>query len=265
MKNLFSILITFLFLSSSAVAQTIDQKFFNDADAFFAAQVENSLVKYKGLKNNTQLAALIQTIENADLSGVSDATKKAFYINAYNLHVINEATKLYPTNSVQAGGGFFDRTKVKTAGQISTLNNLEKDQLLKPYNDGRLHFVLVCGALDCPPITDFAYLPAKLDQQLDQQTKLALDDPNFLKVDRNNLELSQIFKWYPEDFGGSKKNIISFINKHRTNTVPSTAKVAYYDYDWTLNDALTSTGSASVGGSSGGGNNSTRYLSLIHI
>ncbi len=259
MKNLLNLLIAFLFLSTSAFAQTIDQKFFDDADAFFAEQVENGLVNYSGLKTNAQLASLVKTVENADLSGASSLTKKAFYINAYNLHVINEATKLYPTNSVQAGGGFFDRNKVKTAGETSTLNNLEKDQLLKPYDDGRLHFVLVCGALGCPPITNFAYQPAKLDQQLNQQTKLALDNPNFLKIDRNNLQLSQIFKWYPEDFGGSKKNIISFINKHRTSTVPTTAKISYYDYDWSLNDiSVGNSVGLSTGG--GGGNNAARYI-----
>ncbi len=257
MKNLLNLLTVFLFLSTTTFAQKIDQQFFNDADAFFKDQVKNSLVEYKGLKGNTELAALIQTVENADLSGVSDATKKAFYINAYNLHVINEAAKLYPTNSVQEGGGFFDRNKVKTAGEMATLNNLEKNQLLKQFGDGRLHFVLVCGALGCPPITDFAYLPAKLDEQLDQQTKLALDNPAFLKVDRNNLELSQIFKWYPEDFGGSKRNIISFINKHRTNTVPSTARITYYDYDWSLNDASVVAAAAT---GNNGGNNTTRYI-----
>ncbi len=261
MKNLLSILITFLFLSSNAFAQTIDQKFFNDADAFFSAQVKNGLVNYAGLKSNAQLATLVKTVENADLSGTSDATKKAFYINAYNLHVINEATKLYPTNSVQEGGGFFDRNKVMTAGQTSTLNNLEKDQLLKPYGDARLHFVLVCGALGCPPITNFAYQPAKLDQQLNQQTKLALDDKNFLKVENNNLQLSQIFKWYPEDFGGSKQNIINFINKHRTNTVPTTAKIGYYEYDWNLNDVSVGGASTTIAPSgSSGGNNTARYI-----
>ena len=260
MKNLLNLFIAFLFFSSSALAQNIDQKFFNEADAFFAAQVKNGLVNYAGLKSNTQLATLINTVENADLNGASAATKKAFYINAYNLHVINEATKLYPTNSVQAGGGFFDRNKVKTAGQTSTLNNLEKNQLLKPYGDARLHFVLVCGALGCPPITNFAYQPAKLDQQLNQQTRLALDDTNFLKVENNNLQLSQIFKWYPEDFGGSKKNIINFINKHRTNTVPTTAKIGYYDYDWKLNDVSAGASATLSTGGSGGGNNSARYI-----
>jgi hypothetical protein len=112
---------------------------------------------------------------------------------------------------------------------------LEKDLLLKEFNDARLHFVLVCGALGCPPITNFAYTPAKLEAQLSKQTKLALNDPAFLRVNGDKAELSKIFEWYASDFGGSKSAVLSFINKYRDEAVPTSAKVSYYTYDWTLN------------------------------
>lgn len=257
MKTFLNVL-AFTFLTVTAFSQKIDQQFFQDTDAFLKANVENGLVNYAKIKNSTALKALINTVENADLTATHDATKKAFYINAYNLHVIHAAVTAYPIESVQNIPGFFDRKKVKVANQVSTLNNLEKDNLLKPYQDGRLHFVLVCGALDCPPITSFAYLPEKLDQQLDQQTKKALDNPNFLKANGANLGLSQIFKWYPNDFGGSKSNMLAFINKHRTYAVPSTAKITYYNYDWTLNDVNAATEVGQSGTTQG--NNAARYI-----
>lgn len=257
MKNPISFLIAFFFFTVSTNAQKIDQQFFNQADAFFKKNVKSGLVNYANLKSDTQLKSLISTIENADLSGADEATKKAFYINAYNLQVIQLATNLYPTNSVQSGGGFFDRKKIKVAGKTFTLNNLEKQFLLKPYKDARLHFVLVCGALGCPPITNFAYQPAQLDQQLDQQTKLALNDPKFIKTNRLGVGLSQIFKWYASDFGGSKTAILNFINKYRDQKIPGSTKVMYYDYDWSLNDTGSSTSSATT---LGGGNNTARYI-----
>jgi len=258
MKNQISSLFIFFFFISSINAQQIDQQFFNQADAFFKKNVKSGLVNYSNLKTDSQLKALIQTVENADVSNASDATKKAFYINAYNLQVINAATNLYPTNSVQSGGGFFDRKKVKVGGKSLTLNNFEKQYLLNPYKDARLHFVLVCGALGCPPITDFAYQPAQLDQQLDAQTKLALNDPNFIKVDGREVALSQIFKWYASDFGGNKNAIISFINKYRTQAIPTANKVSYYDYDWSLNDAKKDTSSISLPTEEGA--NAARYI-----
>jgi len=255
MKNLFNLFLIMLVTSTFAYAQKIDNNFFNEADRFFKAQVKNGLVNYSQLKKNTQLKSLLEKVEQADLSGTDAATKKAFYINAYNLQVINQALQQYPLQSVQSIAGFFDQKKITVAGERSTLNNLEKGKLLKPYNDARLHFVLVCGALGCPPITNFAYTPESLDQQLDQQTRLALNDPNFLKVKGNNVGLSQIFNWYADDFGGNKKNILTFINKFRSQKLSTSSKVNFYPYNWAINEV----GSASSSNGTGG-NNAARYI-----
>ncbi|MEM9921941.1 MAG: DUF547 domain-containing protein, partial [Bacteroidota bacterium] len=237
MKTQILFFIAFVFTAANSFAQNIDQQFFDKANAFFQKNVENGLVPYADLKNDGQLASLIDQVENAQLTNASDATKKAFFINAYNLQVIKAASDLYPINSVQTGGGFFDRMKVKVAGINLTLNKLEKQFLLAPYKDARLHFVLVCGALGCPPITNFAYRPELLDQQLDQQTRLAINDPNFIKVNGQEAALSQIFQWYASDFGGNKKAVLSFINKYRSTPITPSAKITYYDYDWSLNNA----------------------------
>ncbi len=260
MKSVISLIFTMFVLSGTIFGQNIDEKFFNDAHSFFQENVKNGRVNYTGLKSNMKLRSLIKVIENANVSNGNDATKQAFYINAYNLLVINQAAQKYPLNSVQDIKGFFDMRKVTIEGKRMTLNKLEKDYLLKPYKDARFHFVLVCGALGCPPITDFAYTPEKLDQQMDQQTKLALNDASFVKVNGNKVQLSQIFKWYTSDFGGSKKSILKFINKYRTNVLPPDAKVNYYNYDWNLNDTAKRT--SSIGGTSvvPVGNNASRYI-----
>jgi len=258
MKSFINLFIMLFVFSGTIFGQNIDQKFFNDTHSFLQKNVKNSRVNYTGLKNNAQLKSLIKVIENANVSNANDATKKAFYINAYNLLVINQAAQKYPLNSVQDIAGFFERKKVTVGGKSLTLNKLEKDYLLKPYNDARFHFVLVCGALGCPPITNFAYTPEKLDQQMDMQTKLALNDNNFIRVNGNKAELSQIFKWYTGDFGGNTKSVLRFINKYRTNKIPTSAKVSFYNYSWNLNDTANRT--SSLGSSSALGNNASRYV-----
>jgi len=165
MKNFLSILAIVALSVSSLFAGNIDDGFFDDVDAFLSKNVKNGLVDYKGLKQDQSLAALINQISNADLAGLDQKTLEAFYINAYNLHVVNLASQSYPITSVQSVRGFFDSKKVIVAGERLTLTNLEKKKLLAPYQDGRLHFVLVCGALGCPPITDSAYRPETLDAQ----------------------------------------------------------------------------------------------------
>lgn len=64
---------------------------------------------------------------------------------------------------------------------------------------------------------------------------MALNDPTFLRVSGDKAELSKIFDWYAKDFGGSKDNVLGFINRYRTDAIPASAKVSYYDYDWSLN------------------------------
>jgi hypothetical protein len=95
----------------------------------------------------------------------------------------------------------------------------------------------VCGANGCPPITNFAYTPENLEQQLEQQTKLAINNPDFIKVNvkSKKVEISQIFEWYKEDFISTKSSYIDFLNKYKSEPIPTNFKVAFYTYDWSLN------------------------------
>lgn len=258
MKQIIVLTIITLLTIGSASSQQITTAFFDQVDQFMKSEVDNGLLDYGSLKSNNQLAELISTVKGADVSSLDEQTKKAFYINAYNLHVINSVSSAYPIDSPLSVSGFFDRKRVVVANEKMTLNNLEKKKLLNVYNDGRLHFVLVCGAHGCPPITNFAYTPELLDQQLDTQAKLALNDPNFLKVEGNKAQLSEIFDWYPADFGGSRGNIINFINTYRETPLASSTKISYYDYDWTLNDAAKATTGAD--GVIKKSNNDSRYI-----
>ncbi|MEO1714190.1 MAG: DUF547 domain-containing protein [Bacteroidota bacterium] len=151
---------------------------------------------------------------------------------------------------------FFDPQKVTVAGIPLSLSKLENELLLDVYSDARLHFVLVCGAIGCPPITDFAYRPELLEDQLEQQTRLAINNPEFIKASGSQVELSEIFKWYANDFGGNKVAVLSFINSYRIEPIPADAKVSYYTYDWSLND----TQSDQAINTKGQGNNASRYV-----
>ncbi len=257
MNLLFKLIVAYFLFLGTTLAGNINPDFFSKTNDFFQKHVIDGTVNYAALKNNSQLEELITNIATADLSEETEATKQAFYINAYNLLVINSAAKNYPLASVQEISGFFDRKKHLVSGERMTLTQLENNKLLKTYGDPRYHFVLVCGAVGCPPITNFAYTPELLDQQLDQQTSLAMNDNSFIKIMGGKLAVSEIFKWYTEDFGGSKKAIVKFINEYRAAMLPENAKVYFYDYDWLLNDQALTNGSSGAGAAS---NNASRYV-----
>jgi hypothetical protein len=100
--------------------------------------------------------------------------------------------------------------------------------------EARFHFVLVCAGLGCPPIINEAYKPSTLEAQLQEQTEIALNNPNFVKVKGKKVQISQIFEWYKGDFTQDGTEI-EYINRYRKEAIPEKAKVSYYSYDWRLN------------------------------
>ena len=234
-KNL-SLAIVLLLSTSVASAQST-KDFFSKSDAFFKANVKKGKVTYAAIKDDpTSLNELVAMAKLIAVSKENAEEYQAFWINGYNLLVIDGIVKNYPIKSPLDNPGFFDRNKNDIGGTSITLNDIENKVLRKNFpKESRFHFVLVCGGLGCPPIINEAYMPVKLDEQLEKQTKLALNDPKFIQVNKNKVKISQIFEWYKGDFEHEGK-VTDYINKYKSEKLPEKAKVSYYPYDWTLNE-----------------------------
>ncbi|MDB4088665.1 DUF547 domain-containing protein [Flavobacteriales bacterium] len=236
-----TIIFIFLFSISFSQKEKLDQ-LFNKTDLFMSMNVTNGLVDYAGLsENKLALEELIVLTNSIKVESVKDKNyRKSFLINAYNLFVIKGVIDNYPVKSPMEIPGFFKQIKYQ-AGDLGevTLNELETNLNRKVYKDPRVHFVLVCGGNGCPPIIDEAYMPSKLEKQLENQTTIALNDPSFIQVTENKVLLSEIFKWYPEDFRIKGKNELDYINQFRTNKIDRKSKIGHYPYDWSLNGQKT--------------------------
>jgi len=173
------------------------------ASSFYNQVVKDGLVDYKWIKENpASLKELLTLIEQETLT--SDwSSHKEFLLNAYNILVIHQIVENYPLNSPLDVSGFYDKTKFNIAGESWTLDYLENEVIRPNYNDARVHFALVCGALG---------------------------------QNENKLMVSEIFKWFEGDFGG-KSNVISYINMFRDQKFSKDLKIDYYPYDWSLNDS----------------------------
>lgn len=233
MKNIFFLILVFIG-SFSVSAQDINT-FFSDTSVFMKANVANGKVDYDAIaKNPEQLHKVLKLAEGIQVAKTDAKNYQAFWINAYNLSVIKGIIDNYPIKSPLDKAGFFDKKTHSLAGKSITLNDIENKLLRAQFNDARVHFVLVCGAIGCPPLISKAYTPDILEQQLQQQTELALNNPNFIKVKKGKVQLSEIFKWYKADFI-KNGNEINYINQFRENKLESNAKVTYYTYNWNLN------------------------------
>ncbi len=218
---------------SSAPIFTPWDALFMDLNQFFKDCVSKGLVRYGQLAvSPVTLNEMMQKVANADLEKASEAQRKAFQINAYNLFVIKQIVEHYPISSPMDIAGFFDSREFDLAGKSTTLNDLEAGLR----SDPRIHFALVCAAIGCPKIQSGAFMPATLDAQLDSRTRAAMNDPYFIRFKEGDqrAEVSQIFNWYAIDFGGPE-SVLEYINQFRTLPIPPATPIDFYEYDWKLN------------------------------
>ena len=234
MKKLLFIPLLLSFIISSG--QPTD--FFNKADHFMQQYVNYGLVDYESIHNHPEsLNKLTDEISAFDIELADEMTLEAFYINTYNLLVIKQIIENYPLSSPMDIDGFFSKTTFNVASKNITLDQFENDIIRTELRDPRVHFVLVCGAQGCAPLPGFAYKPENIEQLLIEQTRKILNDGSFVILDTLNkrVSVSEIFKWYIEDFTKEGETVIDYINGYREEKILSDYVVTYYPYDWKTN------------------------------
>lgn len=237
---------------------------------YFVSMLPQS-VDYKGMSANPaferycELAIQLQRVE---LLSLSREEKLAFFINIYNALVIHGYLRLgAPTNMWQRYR-FFNYVSYLIGGEVFTLQDIENGilrgnrkgvaQLRRPFSktDPRLqvalpdaepliHFALNCGAKGCPPIK--TYTPQDIDSQLRTAAEAFLENDDACVIDsvKKEVRLSQIFKWYKVDFGGTDEKLLGWVLDHMGDSPKKTSlqgilsagktKVSFLPYDWSSN------------------------------
>lgn len=231
------ILIFLCFCTAELSAQTTS-RFFDLADNFFEQYVDNGRVKYAEIQQNPKaLNELLAEAKSARVNPETPEHYQAFWINAYNIAVIAGIVQNYPVASPMEIDGFFDKIKYSLGQQSVTLDQIEHEILFGSFpEEERFHFALVCAAKSCPPLINKAYRPETLEQQLQDQTERALNDPSFVREEDNMILFSEIMKWYKEDFTTGGKSLIEYTNQFRKIKIPVHYEVGYYGYNWELNE-----------------------------
>jgi hypothetical protein len=233
MKQLILFFTFLLFTTSSVKAQDMDA-FFEQSNSFFSTYAQYNNVQYKVLHQDTEeLDALVKMIASANLSTLDPQGQKAFFINAYNLLVINTVVENYPIASPNEIVTFWDKIEQEVAGEKYTLETL-KAYILATFQDPLLHFVLVEGSISSAQIANFSYQATHLNTQLEDRAIAFMNDAQYLKYneDINEIILPRVFKTNRLDFGAS---MIDFLNKYRVKKLNEEVHLKYGNYDWRLN------------------------------
>lgn len=196
------------------------------------------------------LDAYLESLSRAD--PVLDAGREArlaFWINAYNALTIRGILREYPTASIQNhaarlwGFNIWRDLLLHVGEQDYSLGQIEHE-LLRPLQEPRIHFAIVCASRGCPRLLNRAYQSSDLEQQLQDNSRNFFADPQRLNYDSSTgrLRLSPILKWYAKDFGESQdemlKNITPYLPDSVSGRLPDKRSFVpdYLDYDWSLND-----------------------------
>ncbi|MDN5939829.1 MAG: DUF547 domain-containing protein [Salinisphaera sp.] len=195
------------------------------------------------------LDAYIHRLEAVDIGAYNRDVQRAYWINLYNAATLRLILQHYPLDSIRdIGGGFFglspdawEREVVTVGGVALTLDDIENHILRQIWDDGLNHYGLNCASVGCPNLRMQAYTGTTVYQQLRDNAKAYVNSPRGLRFSGDRLELSSIYDWYQEDFGGSETTVISYLRRFAAPALSArldAAKgIAGYYYNWSLNEA----------------------------
>jgi len=204
------------------------------------AGVSLNVVDYAAMRRDPGLAAVAAIIEDhpvAQLEGQAEMT--AFLINAYNILTLRLLAQQWPVDSIRDLGRLFRPVWKRPVGTIDgtsvSLDEIEHARL-RPFGDPRIHFAIVCASVSCPDLRVEAYRGARLEEQLERQTREFLEnDAKGLRISGTTIEVSRIFKWFAEDFANDG-GIGAFVRRYRELPDPVRFR-ATMPYNWSVNAA----------------------------
>ena len=244
------------------------------------AYILNSFVNEKGAvyyrtlrRKRLELKKLLNEFDELDPNKYNSWPKKdkiAFWINVYNIQMLNIIVDNYPIDasrvlslfwgpySIRHIKGIWTDYKFIVMDEEFTLQEIQQRFFHKEFDEPLIYFALSYAALSSPPLRNEPYYGYKLHEQLEDQTKRFLSSPRAFKINRDKqiVYLSAMFQstWYGQEFidkfATDKKfkdqqpvtrSVLNFIS----NYIPrqdvdflevENYSVKYMNYDWTLND-----------------------------
>ena len=201
----------------------------------------------------------------------SNQGKIAFWINAYNVKMLDIIVKNYPikpisrfhsaiwgAKSVRHIEGKWTKFKFLVMDEAFTLLEIDERFFRKEFDEPRTLFALTRASLSSPPLRNEPYYGNKLDKQLDDQSKKFLSNSLAFKIDRKKgkVYLSALFQ--KPEYGGmfvgkygidrkfkgkepETRAVLNFITNFVSEDIKEYLELGNYTvqfmgYNWTIND-----------------------------
>ncbi len=205
------------------------------------------LVDYEGLRGTSleELQRFLDQVASVKLKGATQVEQIAFWINAYNAHVLQQILVHPKMKKIDEVPGFYDTPLTIAQGSYS-LNDIVKKVLPRVTTDSRVHFALANGAVGSPRLRNYAFTPAALEARLREASTDFANSPKYVRLEKDQLYISRIMEWYAEEFklfGGAATYLNRLVDSAKRKDADSVKKrlltdydKAIFEFDWTVND-----------------------------
>lgn len=208
------------------------------------SHVKDGVVDYPSIQADHRFTAYLDHLDRVDPTALATRNERlAFWVNAYNAFAIKGILDHYSPTSYVGRYRYFIGRDYRVGGTTINLYDLERQILIKQFQEPLIHFAIVCASRSCPKLQPWTYEPAQLDIQLTRAARDFINDPLRNRFDRTRkvASLSMIFKWFEDDFSRAAGSVLSYITRYLNDPelvqdlMQSDYRIEYVDYDWSLN------------------------------
>lgn len=191
------------------------------------------------------LADYLAALQTIDPTKLTNTAAFAYWGNLYNAKTVDLVLEAYPVRSIKnVRGGLFNTgpwtDKVMTVNGVRlSLDDVEHGIMRPIWNDPRIHYMVNCAAIGCPNLQGRAWEAGSLEADLDAAARDYVNDPRGVRFDGDRLNVSSIYEWFQEDFGGDDAGVIRHLAAYAepalADQLASAASIYDDFYDWSLN------------------------------
>lgn len=195
------------------------------------------------------LKRYLKGLQELPISTYNQAEQRAYWINLYNALTVDIILSRYPVASIRdvnlspglLSRGPWGAKLLIIEGEKVSLDDIEHRILRPIWKDNRIHYAVNCASLGCPNLQPSAYTADNTEALLEKGAREYINHPRGVLVKEGKLQVSSIYVWFQQDFGGDAEGLMEHWQKYAEPNLAA-ALSSYsgglaHDYDWRLNGA----------------------------
>ncbi|MBZ9612023.1 DUF547 domain-containing protein [Rheinheimera maricola] len=254
---------------------------------------EGNRFYFEAFKDNAELRQILAAIRTSlqqvpaevKLSAFSKSEQLAYWLNLYNVTVLDELVKIYPQKNLESlvdgGESLFERKTLNVAGIALSLNDIQFNILQEKYNDPLVIYGLHQGYIGSPGIRKHAYTGKNVYRTLTNNAYEFINSNRgtYGEVNAENFRVSSFYQRSKAYFPNFEKDLTAHLLEHISGTerkALETASVIEADINnWNITDVygtsrnygagLADNTAALIGSFSSGGTRGPEYDGIANL